>query len=223
MFQILCNLCRRSFCFRLALDGRQTEVPLVYWKNGPTRIGAFGLWSDRDDFFFHTNTLYFEAVPDPENINLAAKTSVWWDNEFPNIIGFWGTLSVGTKPVIEVMYYIYKISSNITIQLCFICHPKKIWTSLNIHMVFDFDHFSRESHLSQSSQSLCSTEDSFGAYEFLDPAQRAAPRALLVAPRSLQSPRRRELRRQQPWKPQCRGCWNRGLERGAGNPRIMTA
>lgn len=51
LFQILCNLRRRSFCFRLALDGRQTEVPLVYWKNGPTRIGAFGLWSDRDDFF----------------------------------------------------------------------------------------------------------------------------------------------------------------------------
>ena len=53
----------------------------------------------------------------------------------------------------------------------------------------------------KSSQSV-PTEDSFGAAEFLDPEQPAAPQAVLLAqsPQSPQSPQRK-----QPWKLQCRG------------------
>lgn len=198
------------------------KFPWFTGRMGPLALVPSACGQTEMTFFPYKHTV-FRSRPWPENINLAAKTSVWWDNEFPNIIGFWGTLSVGTKPVIEVMYYIYKISSNITIQLCFICHPKKIWTSLNIHMVFDFDHFSRESHLSQSSQSLCSHRGFFRSLRVSWPsatcgassvARRTTVAAVAAAPRVTAAA---AVEAPVPWMLKSRS-WAR-----AGNPRIMTA
>lgn len=96
------------------------KFPWFTGRMGPLAlVVAFGLWSDRDDKK-HTNTLYFEAVPDP-HINLPAKNKFDGTMSF-YIIGFWATLSLDKPSYWSYVLYIY-ISSNITIQLCLRCHP----------------------------------------------------------------------------------------------------